>query len=313
MINENQSRYTPVTDPEEELENLLRFINQVRSHPDVEKIGLCSAYSYPGSQGQNTRQFRIVNDTLTPPVLAQFFYIMPQEDYFGVFRHTSNGQPFSLTNLEVVDPNSVIITKLVEEKLFSGQSALGKSIQSNMGDDTPYRVIAVIDDIKRFYYLRPVPCVFFLDPVTASKIANTSITLRLRPGVFMDKFIEEFKRDKASDLEIGNFYLKNVSSLEEAGKRTIHAYYMINEIRLRTGLMIFFLLNILLCIIGTFWYRIHARMKEIGLRRAIGSTKKPDSFTPCMGRPYPIIICFTYLPPVRNAGSPARFVGYTGI
>ncbi|MCD8044044.1 MAG: ABC transporter permease [Tannerellaceae bacterium] len=272
IIKENHSKYTP-TAPEEEVENFRRFINQVRSHPDVEKIGLCSASSYPGSLGQNSSQFKVVNDTLTSPVQAQFFFIMPGEDYFGVFRHTSNGQPFSLTHLEVVDPNSVIITKLVEEKLFSGQSAVGKSIQFNRGDDTPYRIIAVIDDIKRFSYLRPVPCVFFLDPVTASKIANTSITLRLRPGVFMDKFIEEFKKDKASDLGIGNFYLKNVSSLEEAGKRTVHVYSMVNEVRLHTGLMIFFLANILLCIIGTFWYRIHARMKEIGLRRAIGSTK----------------------------------------
>ncbi|MCD8176319.1 MAG: ABC transporter permease [Tannerellaceae bacterium] len=272
IIKENHSKYTP-TPPEEELENFQRFINQIRSYPDVEKTGLCSNYSYPGSQGQSTSQFKAVNDTLTSPVLAQFFSIMPQEDYFGVFRHTSNGQPFSLTNLEVIDPNSVIITKLVEEKLFSGQSAIGKSIAFNRGDDTPYRIIAVIDDIKRFSYLRPVPCVFFLDPITTPGVANTSISIRLRQGVSIDKFIEKFKKEKALDLEIGNFYLKNISSLEEIGKRTVHTYYMINQIRLRTGLMIFFLSNILLCIVGTFWYRIHARMKEIGLRRAIGSTK----------------------------------------
>lgn len=47
-----------------------------------------------------------------------------------------------------------------------------------------------------------------------------------------------------------------------------------NEIRTRTALIIFFLLNIALGIIGTFWFRNQTRRGEIGLRMAMGSTRR---------------------------------------
>lgn len=47
-----------------------------------------------------------------------------------------------------------------------------------------------------------------------------------------------------------------------------------NNIRMRSGgVMIFFLLNIALGIIGTFWFRNQARRNEIGLRMALGSSR----------------------------------------
>lgn len=38
--------------------------------------------------------------------------------------------------------------------------------------------------------------------------------------------------------------------------------------------MLFLLLNVVLCLIGTFWYRVNIRKEEIGLRIAIGSDRK---------------------------------------
>jgi ABC-type antimicrobial peptide transport system permease subunit len=38
--------------------------------------------------------------------------------------------------------------------------------------------------------------------------------------------------------------------------------------------MLFFLLNILLCVMGTFWYRIRLRREETGIRKALGASQK---------------------------------------
>ena len=46
------------------------------------------------------------------------------------------------------------------------------------------------------------------------------------------------------------------------------------EIRLRVGIMVFFLLNAALGVIGTFWFRNQARRGEIGLRMAMGSSRR---------------------------------------
>ena len=42
----------------------------------------------------------------------------------------------------------------------------------------------------------------------------------------------------------------------------------------RMALMAFLGLNILLCVMGTFWYRVRMRRGEIGLRMAIGSPRE---------------------------------------
>jgi ABC-type lipoprotein release transport system permease subunit len=38
--------------------------------------------------------------------------------------------------------------------------------------------------------------------------------------------------------------------------------------------MLFFVINLLLCVTGTFWYRIHIRREEIGIRIATGSSRR---------------------------------------
>ena len=52
------------------------------------------------------------------------------------------------------------------------------------------------------------------------------------------------------------------------------AYGVTNKFRVQTFLMFFFLSNMLLGIIGTFWFRCRARQEEIGLRMALGCTRK---------------------------------------
>jgi ABC-type antimicrobial peptide transport system permease subunit len=43
------------------------------------------------------------------------------------------------------------------------------------------------------------------------------------------------------------------------------------DVRLRIYLMAFLLINILLCVMGTFWYRVNRRKEETGIRKAFGA------------------------------------------
>ena len=46
------------------------------------------------------------------------------------------------------------------------------------------------------------------------------------------------------------------------------------EERIRMGIMVFMLCNVALSVIGTFWFRNRKRRSEIGLRMALGSSRR---------------------------------------
>ena len=48
----------------------------------------------------------------------------------------------------------------------------------------------------------------------------------------------------------------------------------LDQVRLYVAGIAFFLLNVLLGVVGTFWYRTQQRSAEIGLRMAMGATRK---------------------------------------
>lgn len=132
----------------------------------------------------------------------------------------------------------------------------------------------VLSDQKRFDYSLPENAVFGPSPIiTAENIMDYGIIFRAKPGTSERQFINNFRKDMTSALRIGNFYLKDIQSFKTRKENIDYAFGITNEIRTRTALMIFFLLNIALGIIGTFWFRNQTRRGEIGLRMAMGSTR----------------------------------------
>ncbi len=64
------------------------------------------------------------------------------------------------------------------------------------------------------------------------------------------------------------------ASYERIKADTDYSFGVTYDYRVRMALMAFLGLNILLCVMGTFWYRVRMRRGEIGLRMAIGSPRE---------------------------------------
>ena len=156
-------------------------------------------------------------------------------------------------------------------QLFSGQSALGKEVFQKDNDNT-YRISGVVDDVKRFDYERPQNTYYLSQRLDSTNLRNAEIAIRSRASVSDAVFKETFKKEMANSLQIGNFYLNNIISYKQIAANTKTLFGMTNEVRIRIYMMAFFLVNILLCVIGTFWYRVNIRREEIGIRKALGSS-----------------------------------------
>jgi len=73
---------------------------------------------------------------------------------------------------------------------------------------------------------------------------------------------------------VGNYWVSEVRDYEG-----IRAFYLENSERtsahrLVSAMGLFFLVNVFLAVIGTFWFHVSRRRSELGLRMAMGSTRR---------------------------------------
>jgi ABC-type antimicrobial peptide transport system permease subunit len=252
--------------------NFARILQTIRNYPGVEAISIATGNSEPGNIHGSYRSGYYNADDSTRSVAAQYIYFESKEDFFRVFGYTTdNGKtPVSVGDFDWSTPNGVIIGRSVAEYLFNG-SAIGKELSIGKKGEH-FVILGVVDNIKRYNYERPQNAIYFPFRLDSTNIRNAVISIRSSSSLSDVSFQETFKKEMSNRLQTGNFYLKKMVSYSKIADNTKNQRGTANEIRIHTYLMIFFLLNILLCVMGTFWYRIHTRREEIGIRKAMGAS-----------------------------------------
>ena len=277
MYGSGTSRYDASEDDSlKTMNNLNGFVRKIKEYNNVEVADLTylSFGFIPFSGGDN--KTLIIAETDTTPVFAHTKTVR-SGDFFRIFRYTSvrDNSWERPAGIDLNQNNSAFITRMVERERFGNESAIGKTIQADLGEGLRKYVIAdVLNDQKRFDYTLPQGAIFAASPpVSAENAMEFAVCLRTKQGVSERQFLSDFRKDMTKQLRVGNFYLKDIQSFSSIKEDINQRFGVTNEIRTRTALMIFLLLNIALGIIGTFWFRNQTRRGEIGLRAALGSTR----------------------------------------
>jgi putative ABC transport system permease protein len=84
------------------------------------------------------------------------------------------------------------------------------------------------------------------------------------------KLNEELK----GNFEAGNFSLAAVRPVSTLRENYLWRYGVYETLNYTTFFTVFFLANVFLGILGTFWLRINKRREEIGIRMALGSSRR---------------------------------------
>ena len=278
MYGNETSRYNAAEDDSlKVMENLDLFLRKIKAYKNVEVANLTYTTwgSTPFSSGNN--QSDIINADDSAKVTNAQLKNVFSGDFFRIFRYApyKDNSWERIANMDLRQNKSVFITRQVERKVFGNQSAIGKKIYADIGEGIQEYVVAeVLNDQKRFDYTLPKGAVFGASEIPTPKNLNSfAVCLRTKEGVSEQRFIADFRKEMTKQLQIGNFYLKEIQSFQSIKQDTDYMFGKTNEMRTRTTLMIFFLLNIALGIIGTFWFRNQTRRGEIGLRMAMGSTR----------------------------------------
>ncbi len=249
----------------------ITLMERVKRYPGVESVSFSSS-SVPYFLSWSGNGYIVNSDSTWQTI--QLRRVTP--GYFDVFRiKMVSGRAFTPENS---NDNTILISP-DRNNMFGKDKNTIHAISdvrtlrtAEEGDDT-YTVTGITDKMKRAFY-EPYEISIF-QPLSRD-MYNPSwneITIRVRPEA--DKnFAEQFTRDMREQLMIGSYFLTSITSLEEIRDSAAEWSGIWANLNSIYSITAFLIINIFLGIIGTFWYRTQARRSEIGLRIALGATKR---------------------------------------
>ena len=247
------------------MEEVLR---RIRQYPAVE-----SAATWLGTdtytrgrvyQGYTTDSVHVVETTVR--------YVSPE--YFDVMRIPLLQGNVSDWN-STASPLPAVVTRDLADSLFQTSArAVGREFLDYYSGGLRYRVSAVCalqktDDYARYgpFVLTPFPGWFYEDQYLPF------ISLRIRPEADTDNFAARFYQDMMSQLQVAPFYLFDIQSYKDQKIERDAAEGITPYIRSARLIVIFFVFNVFIGLMGTFWFRTRHRRSEIALRMAMGSSR----------------------------------------
>lgn len=253
-------------------EELIRLTDQIRLYPDIESLSL-SQYSRPYSLGGFWES--VTADSLS---FGSMRIRQITSSYFEVFRMTSpSGNPIKI---EPEGRRQAIIPENLAQKLYgSTDNALGRDIRlSGQEKNDNARVVAVCANYKMQDF-DPYSDTYFelFRPDDLEKAANENVTMldvivRARPGT-EKKFLENFEIEMGERLRVNNLYVSSVIPSEKLRDDVVGRIFR-QEVLIMIYVMVFVLIVAFLGIFGSFWLRTRQRKCEIGIRMAMGASKK---------------------------------------
>lgn len=255
-------------------EDLLIIMERIRQYPGIEAVSLSKGsqpYTATHYTGSLSYQQLYYKDTIG--VTAQEYIITPS--FFEVFRNSPDDQSNKML-AHALRAETIILPENTKEKLMGDESPFGKQVI--IGKDRQTKTVeAICSPIRWTEYFRSYYSFYkllsdaeIIDGVNTHTLKNYELCVRVNPESDQG-FAENFTRDMANRLSVGNIYLMDVRSSDIIRKAVVAPEE--SNIMGRALLFIFILLNIFLGVSGTFMFRTQHRLSEMALRMATGSSR----------------------------------------
>ena len=259
------------------MESYLHIIDRARQYADVEQATALMGFSYPGSQGSSSTNYRVEGDTTENATSVYLVEFLPHTHFFETygFRPGKGLTPAELSDYAYGE-NDLVIDENTLDYMFHTDDPRRKRFWSYDETDTTYiNIIGAVGSVKFYSDQRPIPLVF--RPGKAENMAadylpqDARILIRLKEGVSMDRFLHDFKPWMLQNLRAGNLYARDLKTyrqgIDEVEFNTSTPIYRRNLL-----VAVFFLVNLCLGVVGTFWLQTRTRREEVGVMLSFGAT-----------------------------------------
>ena len=248
------------------------IVNIVKEHPFVENVEIESLRAFINTDGIRRRQSVCCNLGDSSTINVRPIHMSPTKNNL-LLHGIKISENFDDANSS---QNAMLISKSVAEKFFGKNGRVAKTMVYGGWE---YPVVGVIDDMKAMEYTQPMPTI--ITPLRAVRRAPSNelhldLLVKSKLGISEAKFLQTLEADLKDKVTIGSRYFEKIEpyhlQVEEVSAQTITP-----EKNTYTLIACFVLFNMFLGIFATFWLQSKKRRGEIGLRMAMGSSKKKVS------------------------------------
>lgn len=256
---------------EAEVEFVTTFTERVKHYPGVEYLSFSNATA-PYQRSLSSATYFVNEDSLE--CNAAIGKVTPE--FFDVFKiPIVAGSNFDASDMNA--GNRIIISPGREGNWKSNNNTSYPLTDirkvANSHNKANHSVIGYTPRFKKTTYQTYFsPRIFFPLQTKEIKLHYYDITVRIHPSAgkgFEERFMQEMK----TQLELGPYYLSSVESMEKQ-RLTTNKSEVGENLNSVLAITAFLIVNIFLGIIGTFWARVQSRRSEIGLRIALGASKR---------------------------------------
>lgn len=254
--------------------HLNRILDRVRSDARVESATFINDLS-PLSGAVNVNSLPSGRDNEDG-----FYFIVqfwPKTDFFKTLGITdaNTGKIYEETSMSGRD---LIVSKSIADYLFPGENVVGHFLEENDKDRNPEKysgIVGVVNDVIYRPDLAITPIIYktrkIRDIIRDGGITSIKPVMRLKAGVDVNRFIEDFSPVVAKELRSGDIYSHSLRSFKEMNDTMSRD--MNNHDFISMSVALFFFVNILLCMVGTFYLQTRKRSEETGVMRTFGASR----------------------------------------
>lgn len=252
---------------------------KLRNYPGVESVTIDKGFGLPGNTANTLDSPRCGNEAVDTVVgMVSVFYYHRGTDYFQTLGVKSlEGSPSveELSETDASAPDKVIITRELGELYWPGENAVGKKFvrSSRDGEERFTTVAGVVEGIRHQLPYRSYCAIFYCgDHIFDDEPQRTfKAVIRLADSDRIEEKCDELYAWGSKELVTGNFYLRTIETYYDFLEDTSKSLGIPNQLMLRYILAGFFLVNLVLGVVGTFWLQTRKRIAEMGIRRAFGA------------------------------------------
>jgi hypothetical protein len=221
----------------------------------------------------NMLRYAWQNDT----VLAYDICYAKDEHFF----ETYGIQPIAGCNtskeLSDVERGWIVSKSLAEHFFGSVDAAMNKELKaaSFVGIDWGQPIVAVVNDVHVSEKDYNTWAIYSNNGTIRTGGSQNLIVLRLKPGINPRRFAEE-QNYHAWEYFSDHYAVASFTAYDDIGsaKNQFAVPTLSYDFNLQIATAIFFLINLCLGVIGTFWMQTKRRTEESGIMRAFGATKR---------------------------------------
>lgn len=256
-------------------EDVLRLLDNLRRAPEVEEIAIGATACPYSSNYMMTYLCPSDADSTWEAHRYKHSYISPE--YFDVLRITDReGKPLRQM---IGTQTGLVLTADLEEELYpNGGSAVGIPFKFSQESTERHPCVAVTAPIRRSEYEKSSPYMYqvqsnaeLIKQVDDWPVMALDVLMRMRPG-FPPEKMETFLQGMGERLTVNNVSVSSILPLSKMRAEMLKSRE--DNMKKKSALVAFMLINVFFGIIGTFWLRTQARKGEMGLRIALGSDRR---------------------------------------